>query len=650
MLRNLALAVTATLVLAGGIFGFQGVASAGPLDDPDHWAYDAADWVQNECHDIPTSLLGAASGVVAPLGLTQQGPEAVSRAGAPPTTITVRDLAPGAWDDEWYRKKLNNQELRLWLERGAIAPDDPKPRLPISTIGGSGSPTIETTGTVKVGTDNSKAVVTPLRVAGTGVSAISGSSVALSAAVFGGAMCGTINALGAVFGDPWETASRSLTYSGPVVELPVSERGPCSGMTGAPSGTPFGSYCMRVTPPAPANRIAVRIIYENTPGSLTEGGSSILPVGGSGTWLTVTADTERVIALPCLGPENYCGHFPPGVNNANAANAGSWGTHLAAMTSGGSIVAVAPINPDWLDDGLRRRLRAQVECKLPHTTTTQNLEGFSGVFNDRQAAPNWPSVSCPNGWAPTKVLLTRQTARFGGSSALVWEQSDVSLDWQISAAANGNGPTLACFAVGATSCPTPDDPTDSTKRLIGGPGGVSVPKTEPTARDVVAEVIDAMDLTDDPLDSGREEEEDPDPDPDPGSTSGADPRSGGTPGTTTDPTGASCWPGGWGWLNPVEWVLNPIKCALVWAFWDQDAADEIAELTSDTGWPDLVSESSLDTSTATGPCIPIDEAEICTQPILEIEAPGYVQVLIAALVAFFVVFEVVGLFSRITDG
>lgn len=28
----------------------------------------------------------------------------------------------------------------------------------------------------------------------------------------------------------------------------------------------------------------------------------------------------------------------------------------------------------------------------------------------------------------------------------------------------------------------------------------------------------------------------------------------------------ACWPSGWGLLNPVDWVLKPVKCALKWAF------------------------------------------------------------------------------------
>jgi hypothetical protein len=46
----------------------------------------------------------------------------------------------------------------------------------------------------------------------------------------------------------------------------------------------------------------------------------------------------------------------------------------------------------------------------------------------------------------------------------------------------------------------------------------------------------------------------------------------GGPGTVTDPQlhvtsdESACFPSGWAALNPVEWVLKPVKCALVWAF------------------------------------------------------------------------------------
>ncbi len=31
-----------------------------------------------------------------------------------------------------------------------------------------------------------------------------------------------------------------------------------------------------------------------------------------------------------------------------------------------------------------------------------------------------------------------------------------------------------------------------------------------------------------------------------------------------------CWPAGWGWFNPAQWVLRPIKCAMAWAFIPSD--------------------------------------------------------------------------------
>ena len=40
----------------------------------------------------------------------------------------------------------------------------------------------------------------------------------------------------------------------------------------------------------------------------------------------------------------------------------------------------------------------------------------------------------------------------------------------------------------------------------------------------------------------------------------------GTTGIYYEPDTDECWPSGWGWFNPADWVLKPIKCALEWAF------------------------------------------------------------------------------------
>jgi hypothetical protein len=44
-----------------------------------------------------------------------------------------------------------------------------------------------------------------------------------------------------------------------------------------------------------------------------------------------------------------------------------------------------------------------------------------------------------------------------------------------------------------------------------------------------------------------------------------DPGSGQNTGTLEEQQ-AECWPDGWGWFNPAQWVLRPIKCAAEWAF------------------------------------------------------------------------------------
>lgn len=123
---------------------------------------------------------------------------------------------------------------------------------------------------------------------------------------------------------------------------------------------------------------------------------------------------------------------------------------------------------------------------------------------------------------------------------------------------------------------------------------------------------------------------------------------GGPGGSEPDSEGGECWPGGWGWFNPVEWVLRPVKCALVWAFWDADSAAEIRSLATDTGWPEAVQASSFTTSSAAGPCVDMDVAEICTSAVLGVEVPAEARFLLSALIAMWGLFEVIGLFSRVT--
>lgn len=49
-----------------------------------------------------------------------------------------------------------------------------------------------------------------------------------------------------------------------------------------------------------------------------------------------------------------------------------------------------------------------------------------------------------------------------------------------------------------------------------------------------------------------------------------------TPGSSKDPDGqnSACWPNGWGVLNPLSWIEQPIQCAFRWAFIPQPSAIE----------------------------------------------------------------------------
>lgn len=63
------------------------------------------------------------------------------------------------------------------------------------------------------------------------------------------------------------------------------------------------------------------------------------------------------------------------------------------------------------------------------------------------------------------------------------------------------------------------------------------------------------------------------------------PTTSGTPGTSPSPTAgpssSDCFPSGWGALNPVEWILRPVGCALQWAFVPTTSSTTISGIRTD---------------------------------------------------------------------
>lgn len=484
-------------------------------------------------------------------------------------------------------------------------------------------------------------------------------TVGVVVGTFVGVGCSTIGLHSLVFGNPFRTEPPPSS----VGLLPVTqEAGPCMDFTSPPTGTQTGDWCMTATFPSGASIWQLqRATSDGTdftwwPQSLTRQSN-----GSLGVNRTITGGASNTIAFPCATPSNACGLGPllleedagpypdAGVEHYTNGSAASWGPSATTHRT--------HIHPLQFR-GYQRRMHTRINCNGPGGGV-QNV--YSDPFWDDEPAEDPPAATCVPGDYPVEVTIERQTMIGGSTSAASWTtlhpSTDTVLDWEMHPDVRSNPSARQCWVVGVTNCPIYDpDPEDPDADLeLGGSGGLAFPKTAPRVGTLTVPDI---------IEHAPWPETDPTPTTAPSTTAApttlptpttvpedSDAPPPGAPGGPQAPgtEGGDCFPGGWGWLNPVEWVLKPVKCALVWAFWDQDAADEIAELTVDTGWPDLVADSSFDTSTASGPCIPIDDAEICTQPILEMEAPEYVQVLIAALVSFFVLFEVVGLFARITQ-
>lgn len=89
------------------------------------------------------------------------------------------------------------------------------------------------------------------------------------------------------------------------------------------------------------------------------------------------------------------------------------------------------------------------------------------------------------------------------------------------------------------------------------------------------------------------------------------------PATTTE---RECWPSGWGMFNPASWVMQPMKCALVWAFVPDAATlaalrNGIETDLARTGVPALG-------AAVAGPLTAIPGGSGCAGPEINFEVPG----------------------------
>lgn len=512
---------------------------------------------------------------------------------------------------------------------------------------------------------------------------LSGGTVGAAALVFAGALCGTVNTL------TWGKFAAGWLLRDKPTTPPLSLSGLTS--TGLVACESFG-----IT--APATDKCFRVSWASLPTTTPFSGVRIrlvnasvgaLENGGSCTY------SSAVVMSPCQ-------YWANGMQNAwNASNmnnltvtgstTGPGSVTLRArcyedptcmlqtnqrlevyVQSSGEVLGTLALDPALQSKGQLRKIRATITCQTPAGDIRTLTNDSPGFWDNEQSGPgDWRAPVCEPGEVPVKGQFRR--FRVGDPVFGTWPGEDI-FGWDLPAPVKANPTTLQCFVVGVTNCPIYEtSPSDPNPR-VGGATGVAVPRS-----DLDNPLTEVLQQLADVIDEERTRIGTPAPTTTtPGATTtttpgvttttvASDPCAGGAPSSACPPpsgpdaedppgeAGSECFPSGWGWLNPVEWVLKPVKCALLWAFWDADSAQEMSDLWDGTGepWAEAIVETAgnVEFSADAGPCIPIEDVEeVCTSDVLGLELPGAVSSVIAAVFAFALVFEVVGLFARVTGG
>lgn len=394
------------------------------------------------------------------------------------------------------------------------------------------------------------------------------------------------------------------------------------------------------------------------------GSSGSLSCSGGGHRLWYGAPSNDPVEPPyrqgALRSVRLCKRDVPGKGNCGIEPGDQWVVHgLGSGVSVGTDGAISapryaqgiPVSDEVNRRGSEGRLVVTAHCRVttesarsgygPGSTEIRSSYGSWAFVNEGPEAPPSP---CLQGDIPTRVEID-------------WNQ--YRRDQQLSSTTTPTQTTRVVEWSSPAEWVDPSWPYQQNVKKQDDPAAVATVVRDPSTDDCMwGELAAASDswcgtepglgVTPDPTDV-----EDPAPDPTTPTTTVPPPR--GPQDTEPVPAGdageTSCWTDGWSW-NPVSWVLIPVKCALLWAFWDQDTADEIGELWGDTvgPWVEAVTGTlgSISFSAAAGPCIDMGVAEVCTSGLLGVTMPESVVVFFVALMTFTTVFEVIGLFARVT--
>lgn len=351
--------------------------------------------------------------------------------------------------------------------------------------------------------------------------------------------------------------------------------------------------------PKPSIGTSTRAEWQRPAGTTTSCRYDALPSGcttwGTNSWAIFRNRCEAVVATDMYSGADNTPFDGPLVNVGGACGYHPQQYYVGYPNGSSPASSVFNLRPDIRQKGWTRQIVADVRCRDGIGGSYAWVRATSYVYFERFTSARIALPECPVGDFPVEILISRRpTGVVCDLGVACWGESSIitSIVQPTDLTATATAPDwVACLASGSTCDPALD---------VAGTcmwGGVAVgaefcdpeAQSEPVGTDV-GQVVPVESPVGDPVNTG-----DLAPAP-------AGPGGGGEPGTEItvnipidegsgpncvdaicaydEEDTAACWPTGWGWLNPAEWVLKPIKCGLMWAFVpDAEAiSDEWGEL------------------------------------------------------------------------
>jgi hypothetical protein len=287
----------------------------------------------------------------------------------------------------------------------------------------------------------------------------------------------------------------------------------------------------------------------------------------------------------------HCGYTISAVSSVVGRGiGGNCGLHprtIGVVHEGSVVERLFYINDQAAAKGWARRIYTDAKCKEPGVNASYWVRAISEVYYDREVSARIAVPSCPVGSIPHIMRAQRVPVNFDcdlgdicyGTDSLIYQHTLPAHLTSFSSSDATNFPWRICLANGA-DCGEP--------ALVEGicmwggfvmPSAAScdpskiaaIPANPVTVPDTVSTIIPVEYVEGEPSITTSWVEPDPS-DPDPSNpVDVADPvtvpiDAGTGENTTTVADEVECWPGGWGWMNPAQWVLRPIKCAIEWSF------------------------------------------------------------------------------------